>query len=93
MEIVNALTFRKNFGRLLDRVVQKKEPLLIKRMNEPMVVMEPYEVYQVHQQSTSREARILKASERIEEWAKRNAPRLKDVKAADAIRKLRDELK
>ena len=90
METVNALIFRKNFGKILDRVVQKKEPILIKRMNEPLVVMEPYETYMVQQTESSRETKILRASQQIQEWSRRNAHRLKGVKAVEIIRKMRD---
>ncbi len=90
METVSALAFRKNFGKVLDKVAKEKQAIIVERMNQPLVVMEPYETYMAQQTDSSRKARILRASEKIEEWAKRNAPYLKGIKAVETIRKMRD---
>ena len=91
METISALAFRKNFGRVLDKVVKGKQAIIVERMNEPLVVMEPYETYMAQQTDSSRKTKILRAAEKIEEWAKQNTPRLKGIKAVEAVRKLRNE--
>lgn len=90
METISALAFRKNFGKVLDKVVKEKQAIIVERMNQPLVVMEPYETYMAQQTDSSRKAKILRATEKIEEWAKKNAHCLKGIKAVEVIRKMRD---
>lgn len=77
MKTVTALTVRKKFGAILDEVVKRKEPIAVTRANRPLVVMEPYAVYEARTNQEERRKRLMEASRRIDEWAKRNAKHMK----------------
>lgn len=87
MKRVPALMVRKKFGAILDEVVKGKEPIAITRANEPLVVMEPYAQYQVRTDQETRRKRLLEVARKMDEWAKRNAKRLK--KGPDAVTLIR----
>ncbi|MBI3616413.1 MAG: type II toxin-antitoxin system Phd/YefM family antitoxin [Candidatus Omnitrophica bacterium] len=91
MKMVSALTVRKQFGLILDEVAKGKEPIAITRANRPMVVMEPYAVYEARTNQEARRKRLTEVARRMDELVERNAKYLK--KGPDAvtlIRKLRD---
>lgn len=91
MKMVSALTVRKKFGAILDEVAKGKEPIGVTRANQPMVVMEPYAVYEARTDQEVRRRRLLEVSRRMDEWTKRNAKYLKGGPDAVAlIRKFRD---
>ena len=87
MKTVSALTFRKKFGAILDEVAKGKEPIAITRANRPLVVMEPHAAYEARTGQEDRRKRLLEASRRIDEWAKRNAKHMK--KGPDVVTLLR----
>lgn len=89
MKRMSALTVRKKFGSVLDEVVEGKGPIAITRANEPLVVMEPYATYQARESRENRRKRLEEASKRIDEWAKKNAKRLKGPDVVTLIRKMR----
>lgn len=90
MKMVSALAVRRKFGAILDEVVKAREPIAITRANRPLVVMEPYAQYQVRTHRDARRKRLTEVSHRIDEWARRNAKRLKGFDAVKAIREMRD---
>ena len=90
MRKIPALTVRKKFGAILDEVARGKEPITITRANQPLVVMEPYAVYEARTNEEARRRRLLEVSHRMDEWAKRNAKHFKGPNAVTLIRKLRD---
>lgn len=77
MKMVSALVFRKKFGAILDEVAKGKEPIAITRANRLLVVMEPHAVYEARTHQEERRKRLMEASRRIDEWAKRNAKHMK----------------
>ena len=89
MRRISALTVRKKFGAVLDEVVKGKEPVVITRSNQPLVVMEPYATYQVREDREARRRRLEEVARRMDAWAKRNAKRLKGLDAVTLIRKIR----
>ncbi len=90
MKKVSALTLRKKFGSILDQVVKGKEPIVITRANQPLVVMEPYQDYEIRTSQEERRKRLTEVSRRMDEWAKRNAKYLKGLDAVKVIREMRD---
>ena len=91
MKKISALTLRKKLGAILDEVAGGEEPIAITRANQPLVVMESYATYEARTNREERRRRLLEASRRIDEWAKRNAKFMK--KGSDVvtlIRKSRD---
>ena len=90
MKMISALTVRKKFGAILDEVSKGKEPIAITRANQPLVVMEPYAVYQVREDREARRRRLQEVARKMDEWAKRNAKYLKGFDAVKTIRQMRD---
>ena len=90
MKMISALTVRKKFGSILDEVA-KGEPIAITRANRPLVVMEPYDVYEARTDLDARRERLMEVSRRMDEWTKRNAKYLKSgPNAVTLIRRFRD---
>ena len=87
MKKIPALTVRKKFGAILDEVVKDNETIVITRANEPLVVMEPYASYQARTDEETQRKQRSDASRRIDEWAKKNAKRLR--KGPDAVTLIR----
>ena len=90
MKMISALTVRKKFGAILDEVVKGKEPIAITRANQPLVVMEPYAVYEARVDQGARRKRLQEVSRRIDECAKRNAKQMKGLDVVKAIREMRE---
>jgi len=91
MKRVPALTVRKKFGAILDEVARGKQPIVVTRANQPIVVMEPYAVYEARTSQEARRQRLLEVTRRMDEWARRNAKYLKGgPDAVTLIRKFRD---
>ncbi|GEM_PF-1090572 len=87
MKTVSALVFRKKFGAILDEVAKGKEPIAVTRANRLLVVMAPPAVYEARTDQDERRKRMMEASRRIDEWAKRNAKHMK--KGPDVVTLLR----
>lgn len=87
MKTISALVFRKKFGAILDEVAKGRDPIAITRANRPLVVMEPHAAYEARTNEEERRKRLMEASRRIDEWAKRNAKQMK--KGPDAVTLLR----
>lgn len=90
MKSFSALTVRKKFGRILDEVVKKKEPVVILRANQPLVVMFPYEEYKLKFDQQARTERLREVTRQMDEWAKRNAEKLKGLDPALLVREMRN---
>ena len=90
MKMVSALTVRKQFGSILDRVVKRKEVIAITRTNRPLVVIEPYESYKARTGGADRRARLTEVAKRIRKWAARNSGAMKEFDAVKSIRQMRD---
>ena len=90
MTEINALVFRRKFGKILDRVAKKHESIVILRGNKPLVVLTPYDLYGPMRAEEERRERLGKTIENMKRWRERNAEALKDVDPAAAIREMRD---
>jgi prevent-host-death family protein len=90
MRSIPALAFRRRFGRVLDEVVEKRQPVTITRANRALVVLVPAEDYGASGAAAGREARLRLAVERLAEWRKRHAGRLQDLDAVALVRHDRD---
>ena len=90
MTQVNALVFRRKFGKLLDRVAKKHETIIISRANKPLVVLSPYDQYAAIHEQEERKKRLSKATEDFERWKKENAEALKGGDSTAFIREMRD---
>lgn len=89
MKILSALEVRKRFGSVLDMVAKKRVPVAISRANQPLVVMVPADEYMV--KNAGREKRLQLAAERIAEWKKLHARKLKGIDAVRLLRESREE--
>ena|SRR5579872_1689352 len=91
---INALEFRRKFGKIIDRVAKKHESIIIARGDKPLVVITPYDQYALALQQEERKKRLAKAKEEFERWRKENADALKGgIDGMDStafIRKVRD---
>jgi prevent-host-death family protein len=91
MKTINALTFRKQFGRTLDEVSKKKTPIAISRANKPLAVLVPFEDYESGVEQADRHNRLHEAASRIDEWRQKHGRRLKGLSSVEAIRQVRTE--
>ena len=90
MRTVSALTFRRKFGRVLDEVVKKREPVTITRANQPLAVLVPAEDYDAGGAGgPSREHRLRLVAERLEAWRGRHAARVRRLDAVALVRETR----
>lgn len=89
MKTLTALEVRKKFGSVLDMVAKKHIHVAISRANRALAVLVPADEYQAR--NSGRERRLRLAAERIEEWKKLNAPKLKGIHAVKLLRKSREE--
>lgn len=94
MDNINALTFRKKFGEIIDKVVKTGQPIVIERQNEPVVVMYPFEKKKEEIEEKKRADRLEKASKMLETWRKTwgsNKNGFGGLSSTEFIRKMRDE--
>jgi len=89
MKTVSALEMRKKFGSVLDLVTRKGIPVTICRADKPLAVLVPIEDYR--SKSLGREHRLRLAAERIDEWKKRHAKKLKGLDVTKMLRESRAE--
>ena len=89
METINALTFRKKFGSILDEVYKRKKHITISRANKPLAVIIPIEDYKDQEEGKAREKRLRLAVSRIEQWRKKHAKQLQSLNSVEIIRQLR----
>ncbi len=90
MKTMSALEVRKKFGSVLDMVSKKRIPVTISRANKPLAVLVPAQDYKAR--NTGRETRLRLASEKILEWKKLHARKLKGVNAVKLLRESREEV-
>jgi len=86
MHRISALTMRKKFGKYLDLVAKKKEPVLISRANRPMAVLIPVEEYEEYERRVGGQPRREEAARRMD----RIRQRLRPVNVVELVRKIRD---
>ncbi|MFH0984154.1 MAG: type II toxin-antitoxin system Phd/YefM family antitoxin [Candidatus Omnitrophota bacterium] len=69
MNEISALSLRKRFGEMMDRVRREKEPLIVTKNGRPMIVMMDIELYRASQENIQDEA-FLEAytEERVKEF-------------------------
>ncbi len=89
MKTMSALEVRKKFGSVLDMVSKKGIPVTISRANKPLAVLVPAQDYNAR--NAGRETRLRLASEKLLEWKKLHAQRLKGVNAVKLLRESREE--
>ncbi len=90
MKTVNALALRKRLGAVLDEVVSLKEPMVVSRANQPLVVIVPYAEYQEKFDSEARRARIHKACEAMDRLSESLKGKLTGPTSEEIIRQDRD---
>ncbi len=90
MKTLNALTVRKKFGSIIDEVHDNKIPIAISRANQPLVVLIPYEDYEVYENQRARRKRLQEVAGRMDEWRKVHAEKTKNVNTTKLIRELRE---
>ena len=89
MKSINALTFRKKFGQIIDEVSKSKNPVIIKRANKSLVVLMSYEQYQKQNNFQKRRQRLEVISNKINLWRKQFGG-TKNEDSTTIIRKMRD---
>lgn len=89
MKTMSALDVRKKFGSVLDLVSKKGVPVTISRANKPLAVLVPAQDYRAR--SAGRETRLRLAAEKIFEWKKLHARKIKGIAAVKLLRKSREE--
>ncbi len=89
MKTMSALEVRKKFGSVLDMVSKKGIPVTISRANKPLAVLGPAQDYKAR--NAGREAHLRLAAEKIVEWKKAHAHKLKGVNAVKLLRESREE--
>jgi prevent-host-death family protein len=89
MKTMSALEVRKKFGSVLDLVSKKGVPVTISRANKPLAVLVPAQDYKAT--NTARESRLRLAAEKIVEWKKLHAQKIKGANAVKLLRESREE--
>ncbi len=88
MKTMSALEVRKQFGSVLVLVSKKRTFVTIYRANTPLAVLVPAQDYQTR--TSGRETRLRLAVEKITEWTKRHAAKLKGLDAVKLLRQSRE---
>ena len=83
MRTISALMFRRKFGSVLDEVAGKRQPITITRANRALVVLVPAAG------APERERRLRLTAERLTEWRRRHAPRLRRLDPVALVRETR----
>jgi len=89
MKTVSVLEMRKKLGSVLDLVTKKGIPVTICRAEKPLAVLVPIEDYR--SKSLRREHLLRLAAERIDEWKKLHAKKLKSLDIPKMLRESRAE--
>ncbi len=89
MKTMSALDVRKKFGSVLDLVAKKRIPVTISRANKPLAVIVPADEYQAR--NSGRVSRLRLTVEKIEEWKRLHAKKLKNVDVVKLLRESREE--
>jgi prevent-host-death family protein len=89
MKTMSALEVRKKFGSVLDMVSKKGIPVTISRANKPLAVLVPAQSYKAI--NFGRESRLRLASEKIVEWKRLHAQKIKGVDVVKLLRESREE--
>ena len=89
MKTMSALEVRKKFGSVLDMVSKKRIPVTISRANRPLAVLVPAEDYKAR--NSGRETRLRLAVDKIFEWKKLHAQKLKGIDPVKLLRESREE--
>ncbi len=90
MKRISALTMRKHFGKYLDLVAEKGEPVLISRANQPMVVMIHPEAYEEYHRIVERREDLKEVGREMDELRERLRARIGNVDTVGLIRSIRD---
>lgn len=94
-EKVPALSMRKNFGRVLDRVAKKGEHITITRGGKSLVTLIPAKEYEQIFSKKGRLEGLHEALSRLENWQRENARKLKSIgrkaSAENEVRTMREE--
>ena len=90
MKSMNALEARKKFGGMLDEVAEKRQHILILRLNQPLAVLVPYQDYQERFDPAERKHRLLSISNRMDAWRKEHRDQLKGLDSVKMIREIRN---
>ena len=92
MRTVSALAFRRKFGSVLDEVAGKRQPITITRANRALVVLVPADVYEegTGAGAPARERRLRLSAERLTEWRRHHAERLRGLDAVQLVREDRN---
>jgi len=89
MKTVSVLEMRKKLGSVLDLVTKKGIPVTICRAEKPLAVLVPIEDYR--SKSLRREHLLRLDAERIDEWKKLHAKKLKSLDIPKMLRESRAE--
>jgi prevent-host-death family protein len=89
MKTMSALEVRKKFGSVLDMVSKKGIPVTISRANKPLAILVPAQGYKAI--NFGRESRLRLASEKIVEWKRLHAQKIKGVDVVKLLRESREE--
>ncbi len=89
MKTMSALEVRKRFGSVLDLVAKKRIPVTISRANRPLAVLVPADEYQAR--NSGRESRLRLTAEKIAEWKKLHARKLKGIDVVRLLRESREQ--
>ncbi|MEW6482086.1 MAG: type II toxin-antitoxin system Phd/YefM family antitoxin [bacterium] len=91
MKTLNALTVRKRFGSVIDEVYTKKHPIVISRVNKPLVAMIPIEDYKEKYEGEGKERQLQLTAKKIDQWRKEHREELKGIDTTSIIRQMREE--
>lgn len=86
MQSISALTLRKQFGKYLDLVAEKKETVMVSRANRPMVALIPAEQAEDYERFATRRGEREEAARRMDVLRSQ----LKPVNIVDLVRRSRD---
>jgi prevent-host-death family protein len=89
MKTLNALTVRKKFGSVLDEVWRDKVRIIVSRDNKPLVVMVPYDEYELEQDMGNRKTRLLAVSKRMDVWRQKHIEHFTRFNSVEIIREMR----
>lgn len=90
MKTLNALTVRKKFGSILDEVARTGEPVTITRANRPLVILVPVDHLAARGTGSDRTGQLRLAADRLAEWRRQHAHRLRDLDPVALVRRDRE---
>lgn len=90
MQIINALQLRTKLGEILDKVYSGKGPIIISRLNKPLVAMISINQYYDYFSKEAERLRRKKGNQALEAWRKKYGQSLTEINFTAEIRKLRD---